>query len=152
MSAPKCSTPQGSPPQLSGFDDTSSISTDCDSSTCSSSLSEISSNLSYAPSTKRRKIRQKVEAVLSNVVRLVKDQGETLGELIAHSCLLKRFKKLDGKQIVCDVFSKVAQQSGVQKAFSELIPDELWHKRVDMMAVPDWQLLLCKLEAKISDD
>ena len=40
----------------------------------------------------------------------------------------------------------------MQKAFEKLVPEELWNKRVDAMVVPYWHLLLCKLEAKISDD
>lgn len=36
--------------------------------------------------------------------------------------------------------------------FDKLVPDGLWDKRVEMMSVPDWMFLLCKLESKISDD
>lgn len=89
---------------------------------------------------------------MSSVENLINDQGETLGDLIAESCLFKRQKKFQGTQMIADVFSKVADEIGVKKTFSELVPDELWDKRVELMAVPDWQLLLCKLEARISDD
>ena len=50
------------------------------------------------------------------------------------------------------MFSEVANELGVRKAFCELIPEELWNQRVQMMSVPDWMLLLCKLESTISDD
>lgn len=147
-SPPKCSTPKAkkNPPPLSFTNDSSSTSSSCDSSTTSISSS------SYAPATKKRKIREKVDTVMSSVENLINDQGETLGDLIAQSCLFKRQKKFQGTQMIADVFSKVADEIGVKKTFSELVPDELWDKRVELMAVPDWQLLLCKLEARISDD
>ena len=50
------------------------------------------------------------------------------------------------------MFSEVANELGVQEAFCELIPEELWNQRVQMMSVPDWMLLLCKLESTISDN
>ena len=90
---------------------------------------------------------------MNGVETLSKDRGETLGNTIAQSCLFKRVNKnnVDGNKIISNVFSKVAQELGVRKAFDELIPEELWKKRVHMMSVPDWMLLLCKLESKISD-
>lgn len=72
--------------------------------------------------------------------------------MITQSCLFQRIKKFDGKKIVSQVFSEVAKELGVREAFDKLVPDELWDKRVEMMCGPDWMLLLCKLESKISDD
>lgn len=85
---------------------------------------------------------------------LCKDQGETLGNMIAQSCLFKHVNKdnVHGKKIMSNVFTEVAQELGVQKAFNELILDELWNKQVHMMSVPYWMLLLCKLESKILDE
>ena len=80
------------------------------------------------------------------------EQGETLGDVIAQSCLFQRKKTFNGSELICQVFSEVARELGVQKAFNELIPEELWSQRVQMMSVPDWMLLLCKLESTISDD
>ena len=62
------------------------------------------------------------------------------------------FNGINGKEIIWHVFSEVANELGVRKAFCELIPEELWNQRVQMMSVPDWMLLLCKLESTISDD
>ena len=54
--------------------------------------------------------------------------------------------------IIWHVFSEVANELGVRKAFCELIPEELWNQRVQMISVPDLMLLLCKLESTIFDD
>lgn len=149
-SAPKCSTPTtGSPPQFVVPGDSPTSSLD-DTSKSGSSISDIA-NASYVPATKR-KIRQKVETVMSDVENLCKGRGESLGDLITQSCLFQSIKKFDGKKIVSQVFSEVAKELGVREAFDKLVPDELWDKRVEMMSVPDWMLLLCKLESKISDD
>ena len=85
-SPPKCSTPKGSPPPISFSDDSSSADSNNRSST--SSVAEISANTYLASSTKKRKIRQKVEVAMSDVESLLEEQGESLGELITQSCTL----------------------------------------------------------------
>ena len=35
------------------------------------------------------------------------------------------------------MFSEVANEPGVRKAFCELVPEELWNQRIQMMSVPD---------------
>lgn len=89
---------------------------------------------------------------MSDAESMCKGRGESLGDLITQSCLFQRVKKFDGKKIVLQVFSEVAKELGVREAFDKLVPDELWDKGVEMMSVPDWVLLLCKLKSKISDD
>ena len=151
QSAPKCSTPTtGSPPQFTVPGDSPPSSLN-DTSKSGSSISEIA-NTNYAPNTKKRKIRHKVETVMNDVKTLCEGHGESLGDLIAQSCLFQRIKKFDGKKIISHVFSEVANELGVREAFDKLVPKKLWEKRVEMMSVPDWILLLCKLESKISDD
>ena len=39
---------------------------------------------------------------MSSVENLINDQGETLGDLIAKSCLFKRQKKFQGTQMMND--------------------------------------------------
>ena len=109
-SPPKCSTPtRESPPNFpSPFETCSFLD---DSLQSCSSISEIEENPSYAPAYKKRKIRQKVEAVMGNVETTCMEQGETLGELIARACLFKRKKDIDGKGIISRVFSKVLMNS-----------------------------------------
>ena len=111
----------------------------------------------YSSAYKKRMIRQKVEAVMGSVesVWLCLEKGETLRNVVAQSCLFQRKKTFNGineQELIWHVFSEVANELGVRKAFCELIPEELWNQRVQMMSVPDWMLLLCKLESTISDD
>lgn len=101
-SAPKCSTPSGeSLPKFGSptSNDTSDTSSIRDHSLQSDlSISEISLNSSYAPAYKKRKIRQKVEAVIGSVEAECLEQGEKLGDLIARGCLFERKTNLmEGK-------------------------------------------------------
>ena len=66
----------------------------------------------------------------------------------------KTFNRINGQElmIIWHVFSEVVNELGVRKAFCELVPEELWNQRVQMMSVPDWMFFLCKLESTISDD
>lgn len=152
-SPPKCSTPRRESPPKFFESPCSDTSLSFDSSTSSeSSITQISLNASYAPAYKKRKLRQKVETVMRNVQASCLEQGEQLGDVIARSCLFKRKINIDGKEIISHAFSEVSRELGVKKAFDDLVPEELWNERVHMMSVPDWLLLLCKLESKISDD
>ena len=76
-------------------------------------------------------------------------------DVVAQSCLFQRkktFNGINGQELIWHVFSEVANELGVRKAFCELVPEELWNQRVQMISVPDWMLLLCKLESTISDN
>lgn len=146
-SPPRCSTPASS--SFSSTESSPSTSSSPDLSV--SSVSEIESS-SLGPVTKKRKIRRKVETVMGDIGNVCAEYGETLSEMIAQCCLFQRKDSFCGKNIVRDVFERVEQQHGVRKTCEELIPEELWQKRVDEMCVPDWLLLLCKLESRISDD
>ena len=109
----------------------------------------------FGSSYKKRKIRQKVEAVMGSVESVCLEQGEILRDVVAQSCLFRRkktFNGINGKEVIWHVFSEVANEPGVRKAFCELVPEELWNQRIQMMSVPDWMLLLCKLESTIYDD
>ena len=46
--------------------------------------------------------------------------------------------------MMSDVFSKVADEMGVKRTFSELVPEEPWAKHIELMAVPE-QLLFLEL-------
>ena len=77
-------------------------------------------------------------------------------DVVAQSCLFQRkktFNAINVQELIWHVFREVANDgAGVRKAFCELVPEELWNQRVQMMSVPDCMLLLCKLESTISDD
>lgn len=142
-SPPKCSTPNSS----------------CSSSPASTSspsgslpLVEEIENSTLGPPTKKRKIRKKVETVMGDVTSLCSGYGETLSDMIAQCCLFQGKDNFDGKKIVHDVFERIEKEHGVRRTCKELIPEELWAKQVEEMCVPDWILLPCKLESRISDD
>ena len=118
-----------------------------------SSVSDIHVECScFAPLTKKRKIRKKVETVMESINTVCSGHNETLSEMIAQCCLLQRKDNCDGKRIVRNIFEWVEKDHGVRKTFEELVPEELWRKRVDEMCPPDWILLLSKLESRISDE
>ena len=90
-SPPKCSTPRRqSPPKFEiplDHVDTSSSSSCDDSSQSLGSVSSISSllNRKFGSAYKKKKIRQKVEAVMGTVESVCLEQGETWGEVVAQS-------------------------------------------------------------------
>ena len=150
-SPPKCSTPT-STSNLSILSSTESpLSSSSSPDGSLSSVSDIECSC-FAPLTKKRKIRKKVETVMENINTVCSSHDETLSEMIAQCCLFQRKDNFDGKKIVRNIFERVEKDHGVRKTFEELVPEELWRKRVDEMCPPDWILLLSKLESRISDD
>ena len=152
-SAPKRSTPRReSLPKFESPLDTSS----CDYSACSvrsgSSISSIV-NGSLGPGYKKRKIRQKVEAAMGSIETIRLGARRNPGRRDCSKLgLFQRKTTFNGRELICQVFSEVARELGVRMAFNELISEELWSQRVQMMSVPDWMFVLCKLESTISDD
>ena len=77
---------------------------------------------------------------MGSVESVCLEQGETLGDVVAQSCLFqskKTFNGINGQELIWHVFSEVANEPGVRKAFCELVPEELWNQRIQMMSVPD---------------
>ena len=147
-SPPKCSTPN-STSNLSTLSSPLSSSSSSDGSL--SSVLDIECSC-FAPLTKKRKIRKKVETVMESVNTVCSGHDETSSEMIARCCLFQRKDNFDGRKIVRSIFEWVEKDHGVRKTFEELVPEELWQKRVDEMCPPDWILLLSKLESRISDE
>ncbi|KXJ06390.1 hypothetical protein AC249_AIPGENE6093 [Exaiptasia diaphana] len=123
-----------------------------DSSSSSSSIEDIESR-NYGKIYKVRILRKKCNMILEKIHSICKDHNEELASVIARSCLFERGELRDkGQEIIQDVFTKVEKELGLEKTFDDLIPSELLSKRVASMTVPDWQLLLMKLEIPISDE
>ena len=72
---------------------------------------------------------------------------------MARCCVLSR-GELPGesRKIIRDVIAEVEGNLGIKKTLEELLPREILDKQVQAMTVPDWQLLLLKLEVPISDE
>ena len=110
--APKFEIPLGH------VDSTSSSSSCDDSSQSVGSVSSISSLLNgkFGSAYKKRKIRQKVEAVMGSVESVCLEQGEILRDVVAQSCLFRRkktFNGINGKEVIWHVLSEVANELGV---------------------------------------
>ena len=90
---------------------TSSSSSCDDSSQSVGSVSSVSSLLNgkFGSTYKKRKIRQKVEAVMGSVESVCLEQGETLGDFVAQGCLFQRKKTFNGinvKELIWHMYSK----------------------------------------------
>ena len=74
--------------------------------------------------------------VTSSVENLINDQGETVIRLLKVAFSTAK-KKFHSKQMMSDIFSKVADEIGVKRTFSELVPEEPWEN-----ALNRWQYLI----------
>ena len=43
------------------------------------------------------------------------------------------------------------EETGARTAFSKVVSEESWQKRLEEMRVPDWKYLLFKLKSRVSD-
>ena len=122
------------------------------SSSSSSSLKDIE-DCDYKPQYKKRKIRDKCATIMKEIHRICEENGENLSSVLARCCVLSR-GELPGesRKIIRDMIAEVEGNLGIKKTLEELLPREILDKQVQAMTVPDWQLLLLKLEVPISDE
>ena len=101
---------------------TSSSSSCDDSSQSVGSVSSISSLLNgkFGSAYKKRKIRQKVEAVMGSVESVCLEQGETLGDVVAQSCLFQRKKTFNGSFYCCFIRDVILDSWSAYSLFGAL--------------------------------
>jgi len=123
------------------------------SSSCDSGLSlrDIDEH-NYNPNYKKRKIKQKCQTIMDDVNDVCSRGGEDLETVLARSCLQSGDLGDESKDIVRKVFNKVEESLGTTLTLQELVPENIIQNQVHSMTVPDWQLLLAKLQIPMSDD
>lgn len=119
-------------------------------------LNNIEEDQEISPPWKKRKVRQRAGNILSQVLNLCEAAGESLGEVIGH-CLVAtkdgRFKQgSSARETMEKALNTVAEKKGVEAIFNEVLPTDLWEKMIQSLRVPDWFLLLFKLQARVSDE
>lgn len=115
------------------------------------SISELKADQELSPPVKRRKIREQAVSVMGSIHDLCEQKGESLHTILTECCLLTGDEGLRVRDSIKAIIDAVTEEKGVRNAFSKLISDETWDKRVQTMRVPDWMYLLFKLKARISD-
>lgn len=74
---------------------------------------------------------------MGQVNDLCERNGETFGTALKECCLLPG-NDLGAQEAVISTFDNMVQVKGVCAAFSKLVSEESWQKRVKEMRVPDW--------------
>lgn len=116
------------------------------------SISSVEDDPTLRPATKRRRTTLKARSLFEEIDKTCRNSGETMGTVLSYCCLRDpSTKENNAREVIKAVMTKVSEEKGVKKCFELLLPDECWEERVAQMRVPDWQLLLLKLEARISD-
>lgn len=115
------------------------------------SIQQLKLDEDLSPPSKRKKVREAVTEIMKGIGQVCEDHGETLGTVLGECCLMVGKDGQDAQETVKAVFDGVVKEKGVQKAFSKLLSEEVWVKRVQCMRVPDWTYLLFKLKSRLSD-
>ena len=93
---------------------------------------------------------------MGSVESVCLEQGETLGDVVAQSCLFqskKTFNGINGQELIWHVFSEVANELGVRKhSASSYLRSSVEPACTNDVCARHWMLLLCKLESIISND
>ena len=99
------------------------------------------------PQYKKRKICETAFELKSEIDNLCIWNGQSLSTVLGECC---RTTGKDGNQahdIFMSVMDSMVKEKGSHVAFSKLISEEAWNKRLESMRVPDWIYLLLKLKA-----
>ena len=115
------------------------------------SIEQLKVDQDLSPPSKRKKVREAAAAMMKSINQVCENNGETLGTVLGECCLMRGEDGQDARETVKSAFDTVAGEKGVRKAFSKLLSEETWAKRIECMRVPDWIYLLFKLKSRISD-
>lgn len=113
-------------------------------------LAQLKLNQDLSPKTKKAKIRESTKNLVAKIQQICESGGETLGAVL-DECSLWSGKENFAQDTVKSVFDLVVDNNGVIPAFSSLLSEDVWQKRIECMRVPDWVYLLFKLKTRISD-
>lgn len=104
-----------------------------------------------SPQYKKRKIRQTASELKSEIDNLCNWNGQSLSTVLGECCRTTGKDGIEVRDIFMSVMDSMVKEKGTHVAFSKLISEEAWNKRLESMRVPDWIYLLLKLKARISD-
>ena len=109
-----------------------------------------------SPEVKKRKIRERLFGLYNLIEIVATENGESLSTVVSKCCLLEKERRIKASEkpssMIQEVISTVCSEKGLAQGFDQLIASETWESFVQTQKVPDWQLLLCKLETLLSDD
>ena len=115
------------------------------------SIEQLKADQDLSPPSKRKKVREAAASIMKSISQLCENNGETLGTVLGECCLMSGTDGLNARQTVKSAFDTVAEEKGTRRAFTKLLSEETWSKRVECMRVPDWIYLLLKRKSRISD-
>ena len=115
------------------------------------SIEQLKADQDLSPPSKRKKVREAAASIMKSISQLCENNGETLGTVLGECCLMSGTDGLNDRQTVKSAFDTVAEEKDTRRAFTKLLSEETWSKRVECMRVPDWIYLLFKLKSRISD-
>lgn len=104
-----------------------------------------------SPAYKKRKIREVALELKSEIDSLCQQNGQSLSTVMEECCRRAGEGGLEARGIFTSLMDTLVEEKGAHAAFSRLISEESWNKRLEDMRVPDWVYLLLKLRARISD-
>ena len=113
-------------------------------------LAQLKLDQDLSPKTKKAKIRESTKNLVAKIRQICESEGETLGGVLGE-CSLWSGKENFAQDTVKSVFDLMVDNKGVIPAFSNLLSENVWQKRIECMRVPDWVYLLFKLKTRISD-
>ena len=87
---------------------------------------------------------------MAKIRQICESERKTLGAVLGE-CSLWSGKENFAQDTVKSVFDLMVDNKGVIPAFSSLLSEDVWQKRIECMHVPDWVYLLFKLKTQISD-
>lgn len=113
-------------------------------------IAQLKLDQDLSPKTKKAKIRESTKSLVAKIQQICESEGETLGAVLGE-CSLWSGKENFAQDTVKSIFDLMVDKKGVIPAFSSLLSEEVWQKRIECMRVPDWVYLLFKLKTRISD-
>ena len=100
-------------------------------------IAQLKLDQDLSPKTKKAKIRESTKSLVAKIQQMCESEGETLGAVLGE-CSLWSGKENFAQDTVKSIFDLMVDKKGVIPAFSSLLSEEVWQKRIECMRVPDW--------------
>ena len=83
--------------------------------------------------------------MMKQIQGICDSNGESLGSVLGECCLLPG--KECAREAVSLILDLMVKEKGARTAFTKLVLEEAWEKRIECMRMPDWFYLLYKLKS-----
>ncbi|XP_031573731.1 uncharacterized protein LOC116307600 [Actinia tenebrosa] len=118
----------------------------------SSSADEVTRNDTLGSTTRKKMVALKCENIFSSLKDICAKHKESISSVLGHFYVTGAEKEKDEvRNIISEVFNRILESKSNKNGIWGFFSDDVSHKILCQMRVPDWALLYFKLKTRLPD-